>query len=83
MNKEILYKVIHWMKIAGGLTQLTGSAKKLYVLKCLKSEILLNNILEDIIVNIIDSLILVENEKIIFNPLIKENVETLCPCFPF
>ena len=57
-----------------GQTDLSGKRKKDLVLKIIFDEMELNEDLEDFLMHIIDLLINVENNKIIFNKKIKKSI---------
>ena len=73
MTNSILKLLVKTMTEVGQ-TDLSGKRKKDLVLKIIFDEMELNEDLEDFLMHIIDLLINVENNKIIFNKKIKKSI---------
>ena len=73
MTNSILKLLVKTMSEVGQ-TDLSGKRKKDLVLKIIFDEMELNEDLEDFLMHIIDLLINVENNKIIFNKKIKKSI---------
>ena len=73
MTNSILKLLVKTMTEVGQ-TDLSGKRKKDLVLKIIFDEMDLNEDLEDFLMHIIDLLINVENNKIIFNKKIKKSI---------
>ena len=73
MTNSILKLLVKTMTEVGQ-TDLSGKRKKDLVLKLIFDEIDLDEDLEDFLMHIIDLLINVENNKIIFNKKIKKSI---------
>lgn len=67
MNVLHFKKLIEFMIIASSMNKLSGPQKKEFVLNSMRKYILFNNEIEDIMIFIIDSLIDVENGKLVIN----------------
>jgi hypothetical protein len=59
------------MREASELTNLSGKEKKEYVIKKLKDTILLDNEIEELLLDIIDTLVDVEKGRLVLNPVVK------------
>ena len=73
MTNSILKLLVKTMSEVGQ-TDLSGKRKKDLVLKIIFDEMDLDEYLEDFLMHIIDLLINVENNKIIFNKKIKKSI---------
>jgi hypothetical protein len=65
------------MKYVGDV-KMSGQLKKKFVLNKLRDELDLPEILEEFIINIIDTLIQVENGKLVFNKKVQASLFNCC-----
>jgi hypothetical protein len=63
--------LISLMREASQMNHLSGSEKKDYVMKKLKNAIPLDNEIEELLLDIIDTLIDVEKGRLVLNPVVK------------
>ena len=76
IDKNITNKMLGLMHYIGKQKKLSGKDKKKWVMKELEKTITFDNEIEELILFIIDLLIQVENDKLVFN----KNVKKIC-CF--
>jgi hypothetical protein len=71
MNKNLVGNIIKFMTVVGNHNKMTGEEKKKWVLLKLKEEMTYDENLENIIIEMIDYLVLVDNNTIKINPIVK------------
>ena len=76
--RKLLSALIEWMKIAAQLKGKSGAEKKKFVLKQLRDEIQLDNLLEEFILATVDLLIDINKNGIHINPIVKRKFKLLC-----
>lgn len=75
---KILSLVIEWMRVAADLKGKSGAEKKKFVLKQVRDELKLDDILEDFILAVIDLLIDIDKNGLRINPIAKKGLRLLC-----
>jgi len=80
-GKIFMNSLLTLMKSVGKSEELKGLEKKAFVIKAMKSSLHLPEFLEDILAILIDTLIEVENGKLVINERIKEKVKKKFICF--
>ncbi len=76
--RKLLSALIEWMKIAAQLKNKSGADKKKFVLKQLRDEIQLDELLESFILATVDLLIDADKNGIRINPIAKRKFKLLC-----
>ena len=76
--RKLLSVLIDWMRIAAQLKGKSGAEKKKFVLKQLRDEIQLDELLEEFILATVDLLIDVDKNGIHINPIVKRKFKLLC-----
>ena len=76
--RRLLSVLIDWMRIAAQLKGKSGAEKKKFVLKQLRDEIQLDELLEEFILATVDLLIDVDKNGIHINPIVKRKFKLLC-----
>ena len=77
---SILTLTIQLMQEAATLSELSGKAKKAYVLNKVRDTLELSDEVEEIIIAVIDMLIDVEKGKLIINPKVKKSYMRFISC---
>ena len=76
--RKLLSVLIDWMRIAAQLKGKSGADKKKFVLKQLRDEIQLDELLEEFILATVDLLIDADKNGIHINPIAKRKFKLLC-----
>ena len=76
--RKLLTVLVEWMRIAAQLKGKSGAEKKKFVLKQLRDEIQLDELLEEFILATVDLLIDADKNGIHINPVVKKGFKLLC-----
>ena len=80
-GKIFINSLLTLMKSVGKSDELKGVEKKQFVIKAMRDSLRLPEFLEDILALLIDTIIEVENGKLVINQKIKEKIKKKFICF--
>jgi len=80
-GKIFINSLLTLMKSVGKSDELKGVEKKQFVIKAMRDSLRLPEFLEDILALLIDTIIEVENGKLVINEKIKEKIKKKFICF--